>query len=461
MKKSIAFYPTPNFIVKEMIKISGIKKNQNILETGFGECAFIEELYNQNFKNIFGVEYSNEFYSKAKNNFSKISNNLYHEDYLSFQPKFKVEHIIGNPPYINSDNLDKEVKENIRTITQSGEGNIYYAFIIKSIQILEYGGSLTYILPYDFFYNTYASKLREYMIQNGYFTDIVDFGESKVFENAAPETIIFRYIKNTSKKPPHKVKVKKIKQRYSLKEITNKWNDIFEEFEMENFKDNKLWSLSSIKKEEGTPLKDIEGVKISVGIVNGFESAFHVENLKPFNKEERVNYIKGFIKNKNRNSLKENNEIISNYENYIWIPNNKFKTEEELKTKLPNIYNHLLSFKEEMLKRKLSKTKLWFDYLAIRNKETFDENKNKLKIHVPGLTRQEEQWFFISKDDNYVGGDLLTITCEDENKLKIIFNYLNSDRFTSYYKEVGAKKGKRTVFTQKILSEIIIPKDIL
>lgn len=457
MKKDIAFFKTPNFIIKKMIELNNFNKNDKILETGFGKGAFLEELNHQNFKNIYGIEYSTDFFNEVKNKFKNI--NLINQDYLSFQPNFLFDHIIGNPPYINSDNLDEDVKNNIRQITTSGEANIYYAFIIHSINLLKNNGSLTYILPYDFFFNTHGKKLRNFMIEKGYFTHIIDFEDTKLFKGASPETIIFRYIKSNEINKP-KINIKKIKKDISLENLESNFENSFDEIFIKNFNDDNIWSLSNIENMEGIKLKDINGIKISVGIVNGSDKEFLIskEFYNTLTKNEKELYVKKFIKNIHK---PKNNEFVNKFSFYIWIPNNEFKNEEDLKEKAPNIYKHLLNNKEKMIKRKLSKNKQWFDYLAIRNLSIFEDNKMKLKIHVPSLTRTTQKWFFKSNNDNYIASDLITITSNNEIKLEKIFNFLNSDIFENYYKEKGAKKGKRIVFTQKIVSEIIIPFSIL
>jgi len=462
MKKEIAFYPTPKIIVQKMIDLGKYSKNDKILDSGFGEGIFIKTLQKNNFKNLYGVEYSTNLYNKLKENTNGL--NLFNNDYLSFNKINNLDHIIGNPPYINSDNLDKEVKENVRRITNSGEGNIYYAFIIKSIELLKEGGSLNYILPYDFFFNTYASYLRQYLIDNGYFTDIIDLGETKLFKNAAPETIIFKYIKDTSKKHKPKINILKIKGKTNLSNLEENWNAQFNSYKINNFDDNGVWSLSSMKKVKGTKLKDIEGIKISVGIVNGFEEGFILPKdvEKNLTQYEIDKYVRGFIKNSLIPKEYDTNNFIDTYIKYIYIPTNEFKNEEDFKLNVPNIYKHLFKFKELMLKRKLSKNKQWFDYLAIRNIKVFEDNKNQMKIHVPSLTRKENNWFFKTKNDKYVGGDLVTITYKENEKiLNKIYKYLNSEAFVKYYKETGARKGKRVVFTQKIISEIVIPNEEL
>lgn len=461
MKEKIAFYPTPQLIVNKMIELGSYDKNDKILDSGFGEGVFIQTLYDLGYKSLIGVEYATDFFEKL--NSKKLNLKLYHQNYLSIKEEGKIDHVIGNPPYINSDNLDSEVKNNVRDITKSGEGNIYYAFIIKSIQLLKEGGSLNYILPYDFFYNTYGQYLRKYMIENGYFTHIIDFGETKLFKNAAPETIIFKYVKDTKIKTKSKIKILKTKNKTNLENLQKDWQSQFISYEIDNFKDENIWHLSNVEEVKGTKLKDIKNVKISVGVVNGFEGGFLLpKELELKLKDSERKYIKKFTKNSLRDDKYKVKDYLKGDIKYIYIPNNEFSNEEELAQKLPNIYNHLIKFKEDMLKRKLAKNKMWFDYLAIRNVEVFEGNKNKIKIHVPSLSRRERDWFFKTNNENYIAGDLLTITCkENQEQLLKIYEYLNSEDFVKYYSQVGAKKGKRVVFTQKILSEIKIPKEYL
>ncbi len=462
MSEKIAFYPTPSTIAEYMHDLSGAETDSRILEAGFGDGAFLNVFKNNT--NVTGVEYDIKFAEEAKEKFPDYD--IHQQDYLTFNNPNSFDNVTGNPPYINSDNLDESVKENIRLLTRSGEGNIYYAFIIHSINNLVDGGILTYILPYDFFYNTYANYLRGFMIDNGYFTDIIDLGESKVFKGAAPETIIFRYAKgkNINNIPINVKQTKCLTLEVIEDNLINGFED-FECYQQSQFtKDQNIWFLSNIETIKGTKLKDIDGLKISVGIVNGAEPSFVIDTtLTEYNDlttADKSTYIRRFIKNKNR---PENvSDFCEDGEDYIFIDTNAFVDEKDFEERAPNVYNYLKRDKEEMLKRKLSKNKSWFDYLAIRNINVFNDNKNKLKIHVPSLTRLEKDWFFKSQNDFYVGGDLITITMSgDEEKLEKIFNYLNSDGFVDYYRATGAKKGKRTVFTQNIISNIVIPQHIV
>ena len=85
--------------------------------------------------------------------------------------------VLGNPPYAHLNQLPKETAERVRQIISTLEGDVYYAFIIQSIKLLKEGGELIYIVPYHFFYNTYAKVVREHILKNGKIEIIVDLDE--------------------------------------------------------------------------------------------------------------------------------------------------------------------------------------------------------------------------------------------------------------------------------------------
>ena len=96
--------------------------------------------------------------------------------------------IITNPPYFS-------VKKKLYGASRTNKVNIYIYFIEKCFDCLVDGGEMIMIVPFDFLRNTRAGKVRAAMLEKGRFTDIVDFGEQKMFSKHNPFVIIFKYVK--------------------------------------------------------------------------------------------------------------------------------------------------------------------------------------------------------------------------------------------------------------------------
>ena len=69
-------------------------------------------------------------------------------------------------------------------------------FRSKSIKHLNKNGELIFIVPRDFIKSTSSKKLNKFIYENGTITDLVDLGDQKIFKNATPNTIIFRFEKD-------------------------------------------------------------------------------------------------------------------------------------------------------------------------------------------------------------------------------------------------------------------------
>lgn len=166
-----------------MLSLIENKEFKTILDTGFGKGAFLNELVNHPFKKISGIEINTPFFNKILKTIDNTNSTLklLNDDYLNYKFIEKFDTIIGNPPYLKSDLLTPLMKENVRKITQSGEGNIYYAFILKSIELLKEEGELVYIVPYDFFFNTYGECVRKCMVENGYLDTLIYLGDYPLF----------------------------------------------------------------------------------------------------------------------------------------------------------------------------------------------------------------------------------------------------------------------------------------
>ena len=71
-----------------------------------------------------------------------------------------------------------------------------FIFIEKCIKQLNTNGELIFIVPRELLKATSAKKLNEFIFKQGTITDFYDLGDKKIFKNACPNTIIFRFEKN-------------------------------------------------------------------------------------------------------------------------------------------------------------------------------------------------------------------------------------------------------------------------
>ncbi len=454
----ISFVETPPEISQLMVKLINQPKNCHILDSGCGKGIFLKTLISSGFTNIDGIEIDPGLCDYLRSSFKDIE--LYNDDFLIWKSPKKYNVIIGNPPYSHYNSLPKKIQKEVFSLTKTRESDIYYSFIIKSIELLRENGELIYIVPYQFFYNTHAEIVRKKILENGYFEILIDLDEVRLFEGEHPETIIFKFVK-TENRSYKNIEVFRIKHRKarpenifkkfieSLKE--KKENELFFYYTKLNFGNyREIWSsYPSIDIPEYKKLKDLAFV--GVGLVSGFDKAFRIKvNEDKYYNEREKNLIFNFIKALNCKGFR-----VEGFEKYI-LMDEKIKDEIYLSKNYPNIYKKMVEFKEQMSTRYMPNHKKWFHWQALRNKMTLDKYMELPKIFVPTLDRSKVNRFSISDMKAYPSGDVLVII-----PFKIdpyfLLGYLNSAFFRQYYLSHGAKRGYRITFTQRIMSNIKIP----
>ncbi|MDR2809039.1 MAG: Eco57I restriction-modification methylase domain-containing protein [Tannerellaceae bacterium] len=107
--------------------------------------------------------------------------------------------VIGNPPYVNVENLN----ENLRVFllnnykTCKGRTDIYVAFIEKLLTLLNNNGNLSFIIPFAYTNQNYGSLSRKLLIDKYFIREILDTSNYYVFENAVVKNIILQ-VQNTN-----------------------------------------------------------------------------------------------------------------------------------------------------------------------------------------------------------------------------------------------------------------------
>jgi adenine-specific DNA-methyltransferase len=116
-----------------------------------------------------------------KNAFSKILN------------KSGFDVVVGNPPYVK-EYTDREIFENVKKSYLSkyyqGKMDLWYFFVCNGLDLLKENGMLGYIAPNNWTTNEGASILRNKVIKDSQITEIVDFNNYMVFDDASIQTMI-------------------------------------------------------------------------------------------------------------------------------------------------------------------------------------------------------------------------------------------------------------------------------
>ena len=453
--KTLWQYFTPTNIVSFIIKtlLENKKDKQiSILEPSMWDWQFIKELIKIWYTNITWIEIDKNIKINQKENIK-----IYNNDFFEIKDKiWKYDLIIWNPPYVKNTEIYNSTKELLEKQYWSINYNLYYYFIMSSIDLLKENGELIFLVPINFLYNTLAKGLRKKILDNWYIDKIIDFGEIKIFDDASVEVIAFRFIKNKDK-IKNKIEILEIKDKQK-RELSWNFNlEMFNNYKIEQFNNyNTIWNINK-KKENFNYKKPITDIfDIYVWLVSGLDKAFLIEDneLLKFNKNEK-NLVFNFIKAKNSINYKDHNK----FNKYIFIEQWKINNEKELKEYYPNIFNKLKEYKEQLLKRYWTKNKKYWEWATIRN---LDKNKwYKEKIFIPNVSRKENQAFTYNDKGYYISGDVCALSIKKdinlskEEKEKYIKLLLSND-YTKYINQNVPKKWNRKLFSYKFLESLKI-----
>ena len=177
---------------------------------------------------------------------------LWHTWFMDIFDKGGFDIVIGNPPYINVENLDEKTKDYLFTnySTCQGRTDIYIGFIEKSISLMNCKGVTSFIIPYSYTNQNYGELSRRMLTEKYSIEEIVDTSNYYVFDNAVVKNIIIRLGKS--------------KGDYTLIRIA----DNKECFEQANFGDRILPTKTFLQLKncriETKPFENIMGIKENI-----------------------------------------------------------------------------------------------------------------------------------------------------------------------------------------------------
>ena len=202
--------------------------------------------------------------------------------------------IVGNPPYVRIQNLQKYNAEEIKYYQSSISGygvakkatiDKYFVFIQRAVELLNQNGFLGYIVPHKFFLTQGGKELREFITTNCQLSKIIHFGVAQVFPERSTYTAIFIL----QKEKMNTFEFKRIK-KISAEMLAM---DGFIQYKSDNFHSAPWIFLSpeteavfnKISNEQFVPLKDV--AEITVGLQT---SADNIYIFKP-EEETQDNFI--------------------------------------------------------------------------------------------------------------------------------------------------------------------------
>ena len=199
--------------------------------------------------------------------------------------------IIGNPPYISLEQLPKESlvygrmkrldEKNYQAATYhtlESRGDIYALFVERGLHLLRRGGILSYIMPNKWEKVMYGKPLRDLFL-NTNLTDLIDFGDNQIFEDATTYTSIIQITKEESKGKLFVSTIENVDKELFSESIEEKK----EEFDKSKMTDG-VWVISSLQnfesverlKTEMTTLGKFVGGESYRGILSGLSDAFNI-----------------------------------------------------------------------------------------------------------------------------------------------------------------------------------------
>lgn len=181
-------YYTPQKTVRFIYEYLHQQKKciKSVLEPCAGDGRFIEMFAKTGLvDSIVGVELYSEKVRAIEKNISSSKVTAITSDFLKFASacNSRFELIVGNPPYINIKNMDKEFLDSSRSLCknlklpESLMQNSWVAFVLASTQLLADNGTIFFVLPTEFLQVQYAEKLRGYLEKAFNTIHILSFSE--------------------------------------------------------------------------------------------------------------------------------------------------------------------------------------------------------------------------------------------------------------------------------------------
>ncbi|QQX47361.1 class I SAM-dependent DNA methyltransferase [Helicobacter pylori] len=388
--------------------------------------------------------------------------------------------IIGNPPYIRQEHI-KDLKPLLQKQYQNfynSTADIYTYFFALAFNLLKEKGFNAFITSNKYARSQYGAKLRELLLKKTTLVSYMELNALKVFESATVDTSIIHSIKQA----PLKESVFKYYEpiendKENLKNTPHllmRQNALSTESFI--FANATLLDLRDKIESIGTPLKDW-GIQIYRGILTGANEAFIITTEK---RDEILNACKTQEERKRTERLIKpilRGKDIKRY-SYEWAgewvifipwhfpntgsPKDMEQNEKDFSIHYPIIYAHLLSHKDELLKRNKDETGKRYEWYCLQRwAASYYQDFEKEKIVYPCIMAKEP--CFVYEEKGFYAPAPANIITGDKMEIKYITALLNSKciyfAMRKFYMGGGIEGELKTNNLEKIPIPKITPEN--
>jgi len=371
----------------------------------------------------------------------------------------KFDFVVGNPPYVRLEKISTLRRHDYKNNYQSAieRFDLYMLFLEMAIRMTDEQGKVGFITSNKFLKTSTAKKLREIIAKNTTIEHLLNFGMTKVFEDATVDTVI----SILCKKPPSEyselvyIDVKGDDPKVlvsALEQLKNKKLKLYEDELIKSFKvaqkslmDGAPWRF--VEPDEVEIMKHIDTIANNkledlvlanrLGVVTAANPIFIVnqsiiskyklekELLKPLTRGEEIRKWR-----------------VNWSGNYLLFPYSRTKKGLQLVDiiKFPNTYSYLEENKKELEERFCVKKngKKWFE---LHDPVAQNVYELPLKIMCPDIA--EESSFALDETGLYGMDSSFAIVLKEGIDPFFLLGVLNSDLIFQYFKYISQKLGSR------------------